>query len=79
VPDALALPQVAERGFLRRFEDVPGVGRDILIATTGVTLDGAPLQVDTPPPELGRDNARIWGEIGLSAEEIAALSERGVI
>jgi crotonobetainyl-CoA:carnitine CoA-transferase CaiB-like acyl-CoA transferase len=47
------------------YEDVPGVGRDIdVVATTGVKLDGAAPQVDDPPPELGQDNAAIWGELG---------------
>ena len=79
VPDVLTHPQIAERGLLSDFEDVPGVGRDITVMNTGVKLDGAPLRVDTPPPELGADGADIWGALGLSADEIAALAEKGAI
>ena len=49
------------------------------MATTGVHLDGAPLTVDRPPPELGQDNAAVWGALGLGPDEIAALGEAGVI
>ncbi|MGX9356169.1 CaiB/BaiF CoA transferase family protein [Roseobacteraceae bacterium S113] len=79
VADALAHPQVAERGFLGRFEQVPGVGRDIEVVRTGLKLDGVAPQVDTPPPELGVDNAAVWRSLGLSDEEIADLAARRVI
>jgi formyl-CoA transferase len=79
VPEALAMPQVAGRGFLARFEDVPGVGRAIDVVTTGVRIDGAAPTVDAPPPELGRDNDAVWGALGLTAEEIATLKAEGVL
>ena len=79
MPEALAAPQVADRGFLARFQDVPGVGRDIEVVTTGVRIDGAPAAVDSPPPELGRDNAEVWGALGLSEEEVEALRADGAI
>ncbi len=79
VPDVLGHPQLAGREFLASFEDVPGVGRDVRIARAGVRMDGAPLSVDAPPPELGRDNESVWGELGLTPTEVAALKDRGVI
>ncbi|MDX8348070.1 CoA transferase [Cognatiyoonia sp. IB215446] len=79
VPEALATPQVAERGFLQSYEDVAGVGRDIAVATTGVKIDGAAPIVADPPPELGADNDAVWGDLGLSAAEIARLREDEVI
>ena len=79
VPEVLAMPQVADRGFLATFPDVPGVGRDIDVATTGVKLDGAALTVADPPPVLGQDNGTIWESLGLSAGEIDALTEKGAI
>jgi len=57
VPEALASPQVANRGFLARFEDVPGVDGPVRVARTGLRIDGAPPSVDRPPPALGADNA----------------------
>lgn len=79
VPEALATPQVAERGFLQSYEDVAGVGRDIAVATTGVKIDGTAPTVANPPPELGADNDAVWGDLGLSAAEIAQLREDEVI
>ncbi len=73
------MPQVAERGFLQTFAEVPGVGRDINVVTTGVKVDGAPLTVDAPPPELGQDNETIWSSLGLTLDEIAALRKDGAL
>lgn len=79
VPEVLAHPQVAGRGMRARFEDVPGVDRPVEVLRTGVRIDGAAPAVETPPPELGAHNADIYGALGLSAEEIAALAEEGVV
>ena len=79
VPEVLAMPQVAERGFLHEFKNAPGVGRDIQVATTGIKLDGHAPSVENPPPELGEHNDQIWGELGLSPNEIAALRSSGAI
>ena len=79
VAEALDLPQVADRGFLRDYADVPGVGRDIRVATTGFKLDGAAPQVATPPPQLGQDADAVWTGLGLDAAEIARLRGEGAI
>ncbi|WP_147109656.1 CaiB/BaiF CoA-transferase family protein [Tateyamaria sp. syn59] len=79
VPEVLAHPQVAERGLMTRYADVPGVGRDIEVVNTGVKLDGAPLTVATPPPQLGEHAGEVWRSLGLSVEDIAALADRGAI
>lgn len=79
VPEVLEMPQVADRGFLNSFSDVPGVGRDIQVATTGIKLNGAAPKVATPPPQLGQDNDEVWGALGLTASEIQALTKDGVI
>ncbi|MEL6642899.1 MAG: CoA transferase [Pseudomonadota bacterium] len=79
VPEVLTMPQVADRGFLAEYADVPGVGRDIAIATTGIHLDGAAPHVATPPPELGQDNDDIWGALGLTPADLADLREKGAI
>ncbi len=79
VPEVLNTPQIADRGFLADFENVPGVGRDIRVATTGVKLDGGSLTVDTPPPELGQDSHAIWTALGLAPDEIARLKDEGAI
>ncbi len=79
VPEVLEMPQVADRGFLTEYRDVPGVGRDIKVVTTGVKLDGEAPTVDAPPPELGQDNDAIWSELGLEPDEIANLKVEGAI
>jgi crotonobetainyl-CoA:carnitine CoA-transferase CaiB-like acyl-CoA transferase len=75
----LQTPQIADRGFLKHYSDVPGVGRDIDVVTTGVKLDGHAVSVEAPPPELGQDNAAIWGALGLSPQEIERLRQEGAI
>ncbi|MEX0369516.1 MAG: CaiB/BaiF CoA transferase family protein, partial [Tateyamaria sp.] len=79
VPEVLSHPQVADRGLMSRYMNVPGVGRDIDVVNTGVKLDGAPLTVPTPPPQLGEHGKEIWTTLGLSADEIAALADKGAI
>ncbi len=79
VPEVLEMPQVADRGFLGQFENVPGVGRDIQVATTGIKLDGSAPTVDAPPPTLGQHNTEIWSELGLSPEDIEKLAKEGAI
>ncbi|MGH1464802.1 MAG: CaiB/BaiF CoA transferase family protein [Cognatishimia sp.] len=79
VPEILSMPQVADRGFLHRFEDVPGVGRDIELATTGIKLDGTAPTVSSPPPELGQHNDEIWRELGVTNETLSKLREDGVV
>ena len=66
-------------GFLDQFENVPGVGRDIQVATTGIKLDGSAPTVDAPPPTLGQHNSQIWSELGLSPEDIEKLAKDGAI
>lgn len=79
VPEVLAMPQIADRGFLEQFANVPGVGRDIEVVSTGIKMDHQPLTVENPPPVLGEHNADIWGEIGLSPADIEDLKKDGAI
>lgn len=79
VPEVLQSDQVAQRGFLRQYKDVDGVGRDIQVATTGVKLDGEAPSVAAPPPVLGQDNDQIWRALGYSPEDLAARRKEGAI
>ena len=79
VPDILAHPQVADRAFLGRFEDVPGIGGAIDVVRIGAMIDGQRPSVTTPPPTLGADSDAILSELGYSADEIEELRAEGVI
>lgn len=78
VPEILSHPQIAGRGFLGRFEDVPGVGT-IEVVRTGLKIDGAAPAVSAPPPALGADTDAVLGELGLDGDEIARLRAEGAI
>ena len=79
VAQALAHPQVAQRGMVAQFDDVPGVGRDIRLLRTGFKLDGAAPAVDAPPPRLGEHTQALLAELGYSAAEIEALQREKAV
>ncbi len=79
VPEALATPQLSDRGMIGTFKDVPGVGRDIRVVRTGFKVDGAPPKVDRPPPRLGEHTRALLAELGYSAEDIDRLAEEKAI
>ena len=79
VSEVLVAPQISDRGFLAKFENVPGVGRDIEVVRTGVKLDGQAPRVDAPPAQLGEHTNDILAELGLSEKEITSLRKAGAI
>lgn len=79
VPEVLQIPQIADRGFLHSYENVPGVGRDVAVTTTGIKLDGEAPHVDAPPPLLGEHNTEIWSELGVNDDQLAALQRDGAL
>jgi len=79
VPEIMQHPQIESRQFLKRFKDVPGVGRDIAVPRLGFQLASGQPDVETPPPQLGQDNASILGEMGYSTTEIDELRSQGII
>ena len=79
IPEVLEHPQVAGRGLVRRFAEVPGVGREVAVVRAGFRLASGDPAPATPPPRLGADTDRILAELGYAPAEIASLRERRVI
>lgn len=79
VDEALTHPQIADRGLVGNFEDVPGVGRPIQVARTGIKIDGSAPKTHAPPPQLGQDTDTLLSALGYSDAEIQELHrERAV-
>ena len=70
VPEILAHPQVAERGFIKQFEESPGVDRPVVVVRSGFKLASGDPHAAFPPPVLGADTyailerTRIFGRRG---------------
>ena len=79
VPEALQHPQVAGRGMVGEFKNVPGVGRDIRVVRTGFKLNGQAPAVDTPPPRLGEHTTALLAELGYAEPDIQHLIEEQAV
>jgi formyl-CoA transferase len=79
VPQALQHPQVAQRGMVATFEDVPGVGRDVRVVRTGFKLNGQAPSVAAPPPRLGEHTEALLAELGYDAAAVAALKKEKAV
>ena len=72
--------QLAARDFWRDCDLNDGRRLRLPAAPLQIRVDGEPQRWDDrPPPTLGQHNDEVWGELGLSAAEIADLRGQGVI
>ncbi len=79
VPQALEHPQVAGRGMIATYADVPGVGRDVRLVRTGFKLNGEAPSVAAPPPQLGEHTDSLLAELGFTDEQITALKAQEAV
>jgi crotonobetainyl-CoA:carnitine CoA-transferase CaiB-like acyl-CoA transferase len=79
VPQALELDQVRQRGMVRTFDHVEALGRPISVALAGFKMPGKDPAIDRPPPVLGEHTEEVLGDLGYSAEAIAAFRQQGVV
>ncbi len=76
VPEALAHPQIADRGLLQTHQVG---GQDLQLVGIGAKLDGMAPSVDAPPPTLGAHTNDILTELGYDNTQISALKVEGAI
>ena len=79
VPQVLQTPQIATRGMVATYENVPGVGRDVRLVRTGFKLNGEAPSVDAPPPQLGQHTDTLLAELGFSDEDIQSLKQEEAV
>lgn len=78
VPEILSHPQVADRALIARHAS-SSLDMPIDVVSTGFRLDGIRPSVPTPPPALGQDSHDILADLGYCEEDIAKMTEEGVI
>jgi len=70
-------PQLVARGMVERHPH-PQLG-EVVFHGNALKLSGLAPRERALAPELGEANAELFGELGVTAEQLAALKERGVV
>ena len=77
INEVFADPQVQARGM--QFELPHPLGVNVPLVRSPILYSRTPIAYDRPPPMLGEHTDEVLGEIGIAAQEIAALRERKVL
>lgn len=78
----LTVPQVLQDEQLKGRDMIAEISmgaETIQVATGAAIVDGLKPVPTSPPPDLGAHNEEIWGELGLTVDEIHELQKEGVI
>ena len=78
----LSVPQVLDDAQIAQRDEIATVSRDaedIKVVTGPAIIDGEKQMPTGYPSSLAEHNHEVWGEIGLSAEDMAALREEGIL
>ena len=79
VPEIVQHSQVAERGFISHFDDVPGIPGSIRVPGLGFKFAGEDMSPKSPPPHLGQDTEAVLRSIGYESGQIEDLRAARVI
>ena len=79
VPEALAQPQITERGLVHSYGDDGEGAQNVHVMGAGFLVDGTRPMPASPPRRLGADTHAILTSLGLTDEDIARLRANRII
>jgi crotonobetainyl-CoA:carnitine CoA-transferase CaiB-like acyl-CoA transferase len=79
IAEVVKSPQLESRDYWQSIEH-PELGRRILYPGPFAKFSATPIEYRQRPPTVGEHNREVYcGELGLSAAEVAALVEKGIV
>ena len=78
VSENLENPQLKARDYFQQVEH-PELGMNMTYLGAPILLSQTPWRIKGRAPLLGEHNAQVYGELGLSSDELEALSAKGAI
>ena len=72
---------LGERGFFVEVAEHPDpeIGRTLTYPGAQAIYGASPWRIQRPAPHIGEHNAEVYGDLGLSVLELAALREGGAL